>query len=516
MNKPLHAVRRLLCLLLVCAGLGGGASRGMAESFLSVSPLQISVPATGALCSASISATGPWTAHSDSDWLTLSLDVSYRARISGEGNSPMKLFCLENTGEKPRTAKVTLRRDATGQSAVVTVEQAGAEKIQVLFDPNGGSDAPPPQNRGQDEPQILPASIPVREGYDFLGWAENALARRPDEPAGSVYTADGNVTLYAVWRLKSPQPALLDQTTGQEKGSVAIGWDSVAREAQYLVRVWNADTGRVALQTLTEGTSCTLTRLPKGNYVFSVRTYLDLTWSDDVDGEQGNRVLFASGGFEPAVGKTFTGTIGDLHFFAQSPKNEYWNAEDWDSGHPSGILTGGAAAAHCTALSSLGADVTPKAAMEKGCIRKTDGYLSNTSGMARLASQSAGKTIRLLTIVSDPQDTAVSWDSRASSWNRLDAALSNYQADPARYAPPIVRIDLPMKKSGQTTYAAYTHSVVVIGKLDDQTYRILDSAALSHQRLQKAETYKDCDYSLVAGESYLSFPVSVEQYAVAQ
>lgn len=42
-------------------------------------------------------------------------------------------------------------------------------------------------------------TIPVREGYRFLGWAASETAASPEYQPGDVYTANTDITLYAVW-----------------------------------------------------------------------------------------------------------------------------------------------------------------------------------------------------------------------------------------------------------------------------------------------------------------------------
>ncbi len=73
----------------------------------------------------------------------------------------------------------------------------------VVYDANGGVGAPAAQAKTYDVSLTLSASIPTRDGYDFLGWAESADATVPDYQAGGSYTKNEAKTLYAVWKKKT-------------------------------------------------------------------------------------------------------------------------------------------------------------------------------------------------------------------------------------------------------------------------------------------------------------------------
>ena len=71
----------------------------------------------------------------------------------------------------------------------------------IRFKPNGGENAPEPQTKRHGEPLTLPTEIPTRPDYTFLGWSAAANAETADYLPGGSYTADGDATLYAVWKL---------------------------------------------------------------------------------------------------------------------------------------------------------------------------------------------------------------------------------------------------------------------------------------------------------------------------
>ena len=73
----------------------------------------------------------------------------------------------------------------------------------VSYNANGGSGAPSAQTKTKDVSLTLSTTRPTREGYSFLGWATSASAASAQYQPGSTYTANANVTLYAVWEVKT-------------------------------------------------------------------------------------------------------------------------------------------------------------------------------------------------------------------------------------------------------------------------------------------------------------------------
>ncbi len=73
---------------------------------------------------------------------------------------------------------------------------------KVSYDPNGGTGAPRPQIGTQGEQTQISTVIPKRDGYIFSGWAITPTGSVAYS-AGSTYSANANVKLYAVWELNT-------------------------------------------------------------------------------------------------------------------------------------------------------------------------------------------------------------------------------------------------------------------------------------------------------------------------
>ncbi len=73
-------------------------------------------------------------------------------------------------------------------------------RYEVRYDANGGMNAPQAQTKQHGTALSLSSEIPWRDEYIFLGWADSPTAETPKYAAGSEYTDNYNVTLWAVWK----------------------------------------------------------------------------------------------------------------------------------------------------------------------------------------------------------------------------------------------------------------------------------------------------------------------------
>lgn len=76
-------------------------------------------------------------------------------------------------------------------------------KYTISYNANGGTGAPGSQTKTQYMNIKLSSSVPTRTGYTFKGWATSSTASYASYNPGDNYTNDRNVTLYAVWQLKT-------------------------------------------------------------------------------------------------------------------------------------------------------------------------------------------------------------------------------------------------------------------------------------------------------------------------
>lgn len=82
-------------------------------------------------------------------------------------------------------------------------------KLTLVYNANGGTDAPSSQTHIIDTTSKISGAAPTRNNYVFLGWSTSGTATKPTYIINGQYTnnnfTDGaTVTLYAVWAKKSP------------------------------------------------------------------------------------------------------------------------------------------------------------------------------------------------------------------------------------------------------------------------------------------------------------------------
>lgn len=70
----------------------------------------------------------------------------------------------------------------------------------VSYNANGGTDAPSAQTKTHDVNLTLSSTVPKKAGYTFVGWSTSSSATSATYMAGSVYSSNSSVTLYAVWK----------------------------------------------------------------------------------------------------------------------------------------------------------------------------------------------------------------------------------------------------------------------------------------------------------------------------
>ena len=70
----------------------------------------------------------------------------------------------------------------------------------IKYNVNGGTDTIPPTYKLLDVECNLTDTIPIRTGYDFVGWDTDKDAETAKYQAGGRYLANGDVTLYAIWK----------------------------------------------------------------------------------------------------------------------------------------------------------------------------------------------------------------------------------------------------------------------------------------------------------------------------
>ena len=87
--------------------------------------------------------------------------------------------------------------------AVWEKNTVSGKTYKITYMANGGSFAPAAQTQQEGRAIQITSGTPWRDGYQFLGWSENSRATTASYHAGDYYMPNRNVSLYAVWTLRS-------------------------------------------------------------------------------------------------------------------------------------------------------------------------------------------------------------------------------------------------------------------------------------------------------------------------
>ena len=158
-------------------------------------------------------------------------EVKYDA--NGGGNTPASQTKTEDvtlilTSTIPTRYGYTFKGWATTSTATSATYQAGGSytanesvtlyavweinTYTVSFDANGGTDAPNSQKKTHGQDLILTVAIPTRPNHVFLGWATDSTSKSVAYAPGATYTAEEDVTLYAVWQERNYDFSVSDLT----------------------------------------------------------------------------------------------------------------------------------------------------------------------------------------------------------------------------------------------------------------------------------------------------------------
>ena len=99
----------------------------------------------------------------------------------------------------------------------------------ITYDLNGASGtAPTAQTKKHGQAVPLSTEVPTREGFTFLGWGTSANATAASYQPGDMYSVDGTITLYAVWKINKytvTLPGGAGYTTAPT-GTNSVDWGS--------------------------------------------------------------------------------------------------------------------------------------------------------------------------------------------------------------------------------------------------------------------------------------------------
>ena len=125
--------------------------------------------------------------------LDLGTDTSYTLTDAKTGQYEVRLSAANKTGSSAPAVHTFAVRDV----------------FYVSYDGVGGSPVPETQEKVLGKTLRLATQIPAREGYTFLGWAEEQGGTHGAYQPGADFDLDRDIKLYAVWKDNASVPQSL-------------------------------------------------------------------------------------------------------------------------------------------------------------------------------------------------------------------------------------------------------------------------------------------------------------------
>ena len=220
---------------------------------------------------------------------------------------------------------------ASGQNEVTVYAWNKADQYPVIYDANGGKNAPDMESYQFNALVNIADGVPERDGYQFIGWNTKA------DGSGVSYTKDDTfympcymVTLYAQWKANTTYTvtykdgvggaAFGDQTTtGLHSGDQTPAFSGTPTRSGYTFKGWLPEVSATVTETVTyvaqwekkETYSVTYTDGVDGKVIFEDQVYSDLQRGEKTPAFNGTPIRsgYTFKGWLPEVSATVTETV---------------------------------------------------------------------------------------------------------------------------------------------------------------------------------------------------------------
>ena len=177
-----------------------------------------------------------------------------------------------------------------------------ANTYTVKYDANGGTGAPANQTKTYGTALTLSSTKPTRTNYNFKGWGTSASDTTVAYAAGANYTANSDVTLYAIWELAYTKPRITGlsisrcDSTGKTSDSgtyalIKFNWETDKPVTSISV-AWSPTTSESPPPIEASGTSGSVNQIIGNDTLSAETTYtVTLTVTDSGGNTPVNRSL---------------------------------------------------------------------------------------------------------------------------------------------------------------------------------------------------------------------------------
>lgn len=123
--------------------------------------------------------------------------ANYKRRLSGSNY----IWDISNPTHNDLDNALIIYGISTTSEITIEAIYEEVPKWTISFDLNGGTGDTPSIETYQGDIVTIPNYNPIRNGYEFLGWASSSSATTAEYVSGDEFTPDGDIILYAVWQI---------------------------------------------------------------------------------------------------------------------------------------------------------------------------------------------------------------------------------------------------------------------------------------------------------------------------
>ena len=133
---------------------------------------------------------------------TSTTDASQSWRFEAKSGGYL-IHPVDNTGLALTNSNGTVKvMTSSGASNQIWTLASAVDTYTVSYNANGGTGAPGNQTKTHGQSLTLSSVKPTKDGYTFQGWSTTLNGSVQYNP-GSAYSGNANLTLYAVWSIKT-------------------------------------------------------------------------------------------------------------------------------------------------------------------------------------------------------------------------------------------------------------------------------------------------------------------------
>lgn len=190
-----------------------------------------------------------------------------------------------STSSTATSATYAAGANYTANAAATLYAVWKANTYTVSYNANGGTGAPANQTKTYGKTLTLSTTKPTRTNYNFKGWGTSASATTVSYAAGTSYTANAAITLYAIWELAYQKPRISNVSSVRcnsngtandegQNGLISFDWECDKTVSSIIIK-WKltSDTSWSSATVSASGTSGKVSHVIGSNGLNTEKSY---------------------------------------------------------------------------------------------------------------------------------------------------------------------------------------------------------------------------------------------------